>query len=436
MVTLVRPSAGPARPARTASGSVAVPGARARVARAGRIYVEGRHDAELVEKVWGDDLRVEGVVVEYLRGRGRPGPRPPPVGAPPVELVVQTTPRLRGRPVRHLVPGEPRPGQPFLGEQVPVGVDVVVRHRHLAPPDPAGQLRALLDDQRVRAHMVGTRADRRVERGAPVVVRLPRRAVDQVEVDVVEAGRAGLGDARLGPAGGVGAVEDLQHVLPGALHAEGDPVEAAGPQLGQVGRADGLRVGLRGDLGVRRETELLADRAQHPHQVARGEQGGRASADEHRAHRARVVAEDLPGQPDLVDEGLGVVVAGGEHAAGAAQLGRGVGVEVAVAAAGGAVGDVQVEPEGAVGRPGERGRGQRAVGGDGLAVGECGRHVLHCPAPGPCPSAPPEFPATARRLPPEAHRLPGSPSRLTPPGAPAGPCRPPGAVGRTRARAA
>ncbi|MFD8934043.1 DUF3097 domain-containing protein [Streptomyces sp. NPDC059578] len=68
-VTLVRPGRpAPDRPTRTASGSVAVPGARARVARAGRIYVEGRHDAELVEKVWGDDLRVEGVVVEYLEG--------------------------------------------------------------------------------------------------------------------------------------------------------------------------------------------------------------------------------------------------------------------------------------------------------------------------------------------------------------------------------
>ncbi len=58
----------PVRPSRTASGSVAVHDARARVARASRIYVEGRHDAELVEKVWGDDLRVEGVVVEYLGG--------------------------------------------------------------------------------------------------------------------------------------------------------------------------------------------------------------------------------------------------------------------------------------------------------------------------------------------------------------------------------
>jgi len=54
--------------ARTASGSVRVNDARARVALAGRIYVEGRHDAELVEQVWGDDLRVEGVVVEYLGG--------------------------------------------------------------------------------------------------------------------------------------------------------------------------------------------------------------------------------------------------------------------------------------------------------------------------------------------------------------------------------
>lgn len=58
----------PARPTRTASGSVAVPDAPARVARGSRIWVEGKHDAELVEKVWGDDLRVEGVVVELLDG--------------------------------------------------------------------------------------------------------------------------------------------------------------------------------------------------------------------------------------------------------------------------------------------------------------------------------------------------------------------------------
>lgn len=57
-----------APPVVTASGSIGAPQAPARVARASRILVEGIHDAELVEKVWGDDLREVGVVVERLDG--------------------------------------------------------------------------------------------------------------------------------------------------------------------------------------------------------------------------------------------------------------------------------------------------------------------------------------------------------------------------------
>jgi hypothetical protein len=68
-VTLVRPTAAaPTAPRLSASGSIAVPGLKARVARGSRIWVEGKHDAELVERVWGHDLRVEGVVVEALDG--------------------------------------------------------------------------------------------------------------------------------------------------------------------------------------------------------------------------------------------------------------------------------------------------------------------------------------------------------------------------------
>lgn len=68
-VVLVVPTrSAPHGRARTASGSIAVTDAPARVARASRIFVEGRHDAELVEKVWGADLRIEGVVVEYIEG--------------------------------------------------------------------------------------------------------------------------------------------------------------------------------------------------------------------------------------------------------------------------------------------------------------------------------------------------------------------------------
>ncbi|WP_214365037.1 DUF3097 domain-containing protein [Pseudonocardia sp. H11422] len=66
--TLVVPRAAPKAAARSASGSVRVQGLTARTARASRIWVEGVHDAELIERVWGHDLRVEGVVVEPLHG--------------------------------------------------------------------------------------------------------------------------------------------------------------------------------------------------------------------------------------------------------------------------------------------------------------------------------------------------------------------------------
>ncbi|GAB3385509.1 DUF3097 domain-containing protein [Humibacter soli] len=98
-VVLVAPPSKATRqgPTRTASGSFSVADAPARVARASRIFVEGRHDAELVEKVWGDDLRVEGVVVEYLGG------------IDDLDAIIRDTapgPRKRiGVLVDHLVPG-------------------------------------------------------------------------------------------------------------------------------------------------------------------------------------------------------------------------------------------------------------------------------------------------------------------------------------------
>lgn len=59
----------PARaPRRSNSGSRMVEHHEARVAIPSRIWVEGIHDAAIVERIWGHDLRVEGVAVEYLEG--------------------------------------------------------------------------------------------------------------------------------------------------------------------------------------------------------------------------------------------------------------------------------------------------------------------------------------------------------------------------------
>lgn len=123
-VELTPPRAAPTVRTRTASGSFAAPEARARVARASRILVEGRHDAELVEKVWGDDLRAEGVVVEYLQGVDL------------LEAVLRDEPPGPGRRygvlVDHLVPGSKETRIADAVARGPHGAHVrIVGHPHI-----------------------------------------------------------------------------------------------------------------------------------------------------------------------------------------------------------------------------------------------------------------------------------------------------------------
>jgi hypothetical protein len=102
----------------TASGSRVAPSAPAKVALESRIYVEGRHDAELVEKVWGDDLRYVGVVVEYLSG---------------IDDLTAIVEEFEPRPGRrlgvladHLVPGSKESRIAAAVAQGPFGQDVLV----------------------------------------------------------------------------------------------------------------------------------------------------------------------------------------------------------------------------------------------------------------------------------------------------------------------
>jgi len=117
-VKLVKPVARLAEQKRTASGSFAVEDQRARTAMPSRIFVEGRHDAELVERVWGADLRVEGVVVEYLEG---------------VDLLDDVLREFRPSPQRragvlvdHLVPGSKESRIADAVSRGPFGADVLV----------------------------------------------------------------------------------------------------------------------------------------------------------------------------------------------------------------------------------------------------------------------------------------------------------------------
>lgn len=96
-VRLARPARPPAGPRLSASLASVDAGQPARIARASRIWVEGNHDAELLEKVWGDELRDLGLVVEPLGGID---------GLPAAVTAFGPGPdRQLGVLVDHLVPG-------------------------------------------------------------------------------------------------------------------------------------------------------------------------------------------------------------------------------------------------------------------------------------------------------------------------------------------
>jgi hypothetical protein len=129
---------------RTASGSRAVVGAKARIAQPSRILVEGIHDAELVEKVWGDDLRIEGVVVERLDGIDHLA-----------DVVAEFAPgpgRRLGVLVDHLVPGTKE-----------ARLAAEVRHPHVLV---TGTLYVDVWEA-IRPSVVGIRAWPQIPRGTP-----------------------------------------------------------------------------------------------------------------------------------------------------------------------------------------------------------------------------------------------------------------------------
>ena len=107
-----------------------------------------------------------------------------------------------------------------------------------------------LDGERVGGHVRRVEGERVVERAAPVVERLAGAAVDEVEVERREAAaaRAARRPART-LAAVVGAAERGEHVGASRLHAERQPVHAAGARrCRRSSGGDGVGVALDRDL--------------------------------------------------------------------------------------------------------------------------------------------------------------------------------------------
>ena len=82
----------------------------------------------------------------------------------------------------------------------------------------------------------------------------------------------------------VDAPERMQMLRVEALDADGQPVDAQRAEVGELLRLERPRVGLQGDLGIRRQRQARANRGQDLVERMRGQQAGRAAAEEDAVH--------------------------------------------------------------------------------------------------------------------------------------------------------
>ena len=212
----------------------------------------------------------------------------PPVGAGPVDEVVPAPARRRRR-AQLETSYQPSPAavsrssaRTYLSARSSSsGIGSSPRRTRRASAVPSSTIREYAET------WSGAQASAASRDALPVGQRLPRRAVDQVQADLLEARPTAPRPPRPGTrAGSWVRSSTVQHVVDRRLHPERDPVEAGLAQRDQVGLGDAVRVGLGGHLGTRRQPELGVDRGQHRAEVGRAEQRRRAAAEEDRLDRA------------------------------------------------------------------------------------------------------------------------------------------------------
>ena len=160
--------------------------------------------------------------------------------------------------------------------QLHIGALVVRREwRRLAP-----ERGVRLDGELIGRDVRRAGARRLANVGARHVDALPRQAVHQVDVDVVEC-RERRRDGAPGLVCGMNAPERAQHAIVEALHADGDAIHAGVAEATETARLHRPGIRLERDFRAGLERQARAHAGEQCVDRFRREQAGRAAADEH-----------------------------------------------------------------------------------------------------------------------------------------------------------
>ena len=165
----------------------------------------------------------------------------------------------------------------FNGVEIHVGLRVVVGEVGAVLVFP--ELGARLDLQTVAGDVLGLEIDDVAQRLHPLLAALVRKAVHEIDGDVVKARAARHHDRLLRLTVVVRAAERLELLVGVGLHADGDAVEARAVEAREHGKRDRVGICLKRHLGVAADVKATVDLGEDAAQAAGSEERGRAAAE-------------------------------------------------------------------------------------------------------------------------------------------------------------
>ena len=188
--------------------------------------------------------------------------------------------------------------------------------------------------------MLGREADDRRQAAPPVGQCFARRAKDDIQVEVIEAGPARCRDRIRHGLQVMLPVKEAQDSRVGGLHADAQPVAAQGAQLAQIAAAQIIGIGFQRYLDIGAQRKAVVDDLQDALELRRAQQGWRAAAKIDRAQLGMRVG----------GRGKAQLLAERRHIARDEMIEVDIGIKGAVAAADGAKGDMQIQGERLIGQ--------------------------------------------------------------------------------------
>jgi len=188
--------------------------------------------------------------------------------------------RFESGPIGNLVLLETMRSEIFLRPIIHISGQIGIGQGKQAAIDHMLEGGAVLNGEGIEGEVLGLEAESQLQGVLPGGQGLMRKGKDEIEVDIFKSSQAGLFDGLDGVRERVFTLEQAQFLRAGGLHAHAEAIEPQLFKAVEIGLVYGTGIEFEGDLGLANQVEMVFYRLNDGLQNGNREEGGGAAAEE------------------------------------------------------------------------------------------------------------------------------------------------------------